>query len=263
MNIDDELRRLFDDERLDLAIRPGAEQRIVAGARRIRRRRFAAVTAAAVVAVVAVGSGIALAATSGQESLPPAISSTDPAPTTSSAPPSTTAPTSTTRPPTGPAGKVEDRKVSGSAERLSTSSTPKSYDLSVIGPNAFGPLTLGMSEEDALATGLVGAVETKDRSVCTRYTGTFGGSVLFSASYGLVRVSVTRPVASPDGIRFGSTVADVRAAYPDARDYNMGLKAGNFSFYIGGTSTPGDPWPETSKVVRIDIDVNHDCVSAI
>ncbi len=257
MNIDDELRRLCTDERLDLAIRPGAEQRIVAGARRIRRRRYVAATAGAVVAVVAIGSGIALAGTGGPESLPPAVSTTDPVPTTSAAPAPVT--TTTVRP---PAAKQEappsipDRTVEDTPP-----STPDQH-FAVIGPNSFGALTLGMPEDAALATGLVGGLVAEDGS-CSRYEGTFGGSVLVSRLHGLVGVRVTSPVASPEGIHLGSTVADVRAAYPDAWDFRMGLKAGNFGFVIGGSKGAYDPWPAASPVVRIDIEINSDCSFAL
>lgn len=261
MNIDDELRRLFADERLELAVRPGAEQRIVAGARRIRRRRYAAVTAAAVVAVLAVGSGIALAGTGGQESLPPAVSTTDPVPTTSA----TSPPATTSTRPSPPAAKnttppsVPDRKVDETAEPPPTQEKP---NLPVIGPDSFGSLTLGMSADAALATGLLGQAEADD-GACIRYAGTFGGNVLVSAKLGLVRIGVTSPVATPAGIRLGSTVAEVRAAYPNAWDYRMGLKAGNFGFIVGGPNGAYDPWPETSQVVRIDIAIESDCALAL
>lgn len=263
MNIDDELRRLFADERLELAVRPGAEQRIVAGARRIRRRRYAAVTAAAVVAVVAIGGGIALAGPGGQGSLPPAVSTTDPVPTTSPAPPSTTTrpPASTkpttTSPPAAAPGEIEKGKVGD------TPASPAGHeDFPVIGPDSFGPLTLGMSADDALATGLLGEVVAED-GACSRYAATFGGNVLLSKKLGLVRVGVTSPVATPAGIHLGSTVAEVRAAYPDAWDYRMGLKAGNFSFYVGGSNPAYEAWPATSPVVRIDITIESDCALAL
>lgn len=78
MDLDEELRRLFDDlsdgDRLDIRIRPGAERAVLAGVRRVRRRRCLA--AGAVALVVLVGGGIAAAASGTAHSLSPAESST-------------------------------------------------------------------------------------------------------------------------------------------------------------------------------------------
>ena len=263
MNVDDELRRLFADDRLDIAVRPDAEQVIVAGARRLRRRRFVTATAGAVaVAVMLVGTGIALAGTGAQESLPPAVSTTTPPPTTSEAPPTTTQPPavrkkSSESATTPPATDVEETRKSPSSKP-----PPPAYSLDMILPRNFGPLWLEMSERDALATGLLGAVEGTD-GTCTRYAGTFGGHVLVSANLGIVRIGVTAPVSNPEGIHIGSTVGEVRTAYPVVTDYRMGLKTQTYSFIISG---PGDyytPWPDTSPVERIDIDVMSDCANAL
>ena len=262
MNVDDELRRLFADDRLDIAVRPDAEQVIVAGARRLRRRRNVAATAGAVaVAVVLVGTGIALAGPGAQESLPPAVSTTTPPPTTSEAPATTTKPPavrkksakSATNP---PATVVEEAKETPSSK------PPPQYDLDMLLPRNFGPLWLEMGAQEALDTGLLGAVEGTD-GTCTRYAGTFGGHVLVSANLGIVRIGVTAPVSNPEGIHIGSTVGEVRKAYPVVTDYRMGLKTQTYSFIIGG---PGDyytPWPDTSPVERIDIDVTSDCANAL
>ncbi|MGH3876108.1 MAG: hypothetical protein ACRDSK_03630 [Actinophytocola sp.] len=263
MNVDDELRRLFHDDRLDVAVRPDAEQLIVAGARRVRRRRFATATAGAVaVAVVLVGGGIALAGTGAQESLPPAVSTTTPPPTISDAPVTTTEPPAVRKKSANTAKTPPPATEAGEKSETTSSKPPPAYSLDTILPRNFGPLWLEMSEQKALATGLLGAVEGTDGK-CTRYTGTFGGHVLVSANLGIVRIGVTAPVATPEGIHISSTVGDVRTAYPVVTDYRMGLKTQTFSFIIGG---PGDyytPWPDTSPVERIDIDMTSDCANAL
>jgi len=266
MNIDDELRRLFDDERLDLAIRPGAEQQIVAGARRIRRRRFATATACGIVALVVVGGGIALAGTGGQESLPPAVSTTDPVPTTSSAAPSTTAPTSTTRPPSTPTGTIEDAKIADTTAPESTATTPVYY-FDVIDSWSYGPLELLMSGPDALDTGLLGAVVFADER-CARYTATYGGDVVVSKRYGVVAIRVTRPVTAPEGIHIGSTVAEIKTTYPQAVEDRNGLHIGGApvvtGFSIAGSKASyEEPWSDDALVDRIEIGTTKtDCANA-
>jgi hypothetical protein len=129
-------------------------------------------------------------------------------------------------------------------------------------PRNFGPLWLEMSGQEALATGLLGAVEGTDGS-CTRYAGTFGGHVLVSAKHGIVRIGVTAPVTNPEGIHIGSTVGDVRTAYPVVTDYRMGLQTQTYTFIIGGPGDYYSPWPDTSPVERIDITTASDCSNAL
>lgn len=261
MNIDDELRRLFADDRWDIAVRPDAERVIVAGARRIRRRRRVAATAGAVAVAVVLGSGIALAGSGDRESLPPAVSTTTTPPTTPEAPVTTTMPPSTGKPPVSPPAA----KTTGT--RVPTTSTPPSYSLDVIDPWTYGPLRLSMSEQDALATGMLGAVRVQD-TFCTRYTGTFGGTVTVSNKHGVVRVVVTRQVATSQGIHIGSTVADARAAYPGIADYRMGLYAttepGVLAFWVAGPNEVGAPWPDTRVIDHIEIGASRsDCALAL
>ncbi|MET1076288.1 MAG: hypothetical protein ABWY11_26835, partial [Umezawaea sp.] len=62
MDLDDELRRLFRDERLDIQVKPGADQAVVTGARKVRRKRMMLASAGGTFAVAAlVAGGIALA----------------------------------------------------------------------------------------------------------------------------------------------------------------------------------------------------------
>jgi len=76
MDLEDELKRLFADERLTVQVPADAEKTVVAGAKRIRRRRPALVSAAGVVAAAAVVTGTLM--------LP---HGPDPAPTIAGAPP--------------------------------------------------------------------------------------------------------------------------------------------------------------------------------
>jgi hypothetical protein len=272
MNIDDELRRLFADERLDLAIRPDAEQRIVAGARRLRRRRYVAATACAVVTAVLIGGGIALAGTGGQQSLPPAVSTTEPVPTASSAPPSTTTPPTTTRPPAGttgpasPTGTIEDAKIADTTTSETATGGPV-YHFDKMDSWSYGPLELQMSGTDARATGLLGAVLLADER-CATYEATYGGNVVVSKRYGVVAIRVSRPVSDPEGIHVGSTVAEVKAMYPQAVEDRNGLhRAGppvTTRYFVAGSKAGyEEPWPADALVDRIAIELTTtDCANA-
>lgn len=263
MNIDEELGRLFADDRLDIPVRPGAEHAIVAGARRVRRHRAVATAASVVAVALVLGSGIALAAGGDRQTLPPAESTTTtPSTTTGEAPTSTTSPPrSKAKPSTRTAAAPPAAGTEEPTRKPAPPPPPGRFDLLL--PTSYGPLALGMSEEEALATGMLGAVEATDGDTCTRYPGTFGGNVLVSANHGVVRVSVTSPVSTPEGIHQGSAVADIRAAYPTATDYRMGLTAGTFSFIIGGPGDYYEQWPDDGPVVRIDITTTSDCALAI
>jgi hypothetical protein len=261
MNLDEELHRLFADERLDLAVRPGAERTILAGARRIRRRRFVVSTAAVVAVGMLVGGGIALAGSGGPESLPPARTP-DPvvAPTTTTAPPVTTTspPPVTSR--TVPA--VPDTKVTSETSVV----TAEAFSANTITPRTYGPLRLGMRGPAAHDTGLLGAVQMSDEW-CVKYAATYGGSVVVSEKYGVVAIRVTRQVSTAKGIHIGSTVAEVKAAYPNAVEYRDGLyvptDVGMMGFFVGGVHMHHTPWPDTGVIERIEIGANKsDCALA-
>jgi hypothetical protein len=244
MNLDDELRRLFADERLDLAVRPDAELTIVAGARRIRRRRFVAGTVAAVAVAMVVGSGIALAGAAGPESVPAARTADPVVPTTM-----TTVPTTTTTPVTSATSGDE---------------APE-YALDTIGPWTYGPLRLSMSEAQARDTGLLGAVEVTGE--CVKYRATYGGDVVVSKKYGVVIIRVSRPVSTAKGVHVGSMIAEVKAAYPGFMETRDGLQtetgAGFMTFAVGGSNMHGTSWPDTGVVERIVIGSSHsDCALA-
>ncbi|HWO64846.1 MAG TPA: hypothetical protein VNO31_32890, partial [Umezawaea sp.] len=96
VDLDDELRRLFQDQRLDIPVKPGADHAVVTGARRVRRRRVALASAGSAFAVAAlVAGGVALAGLGGTASMPPAGST-----------PSTVTRTVTVEPSTSVSGSV-------------------------------------------------------------------------------------------------------------------------------------------------------------
>ncbi|GIE34659.1 hypothetical protein Ait01nite_077040 [Actinoplanes italicus] len=101
----------------------------------------------------------------------------------------------------------------------------------MLGPNGLGGLKLRMTPEQAEATGLIEGYEVED------FTGncgvarlrTTGDNVHFTPNLGLSGIEAPDGVRTPEGIRTGSTVNEVKAAYPNweailtgddnARDY--------------------------------------------
>ncbi|WP_436493084.1 hypothetical protein [Actinokineospora sp. HUAS TT18] len=228
MNIDDELQRLFADDRLDVPVRSGATEAVVAGARRVRRRRVA-MSAAGGAAALSVLAGSAFILAGGQpesQSVPgdgvSIAATTTSAVTTSEAPTSTQVPTS-----------ASSGTRTGTVTKKTTPSTTKpfqpenEYDGTMpFGPMEYLDLRLGMTAAEAEATGLItpNAQPTSSKG-CKGYD--YKGapkeaahySVLISPKYGLVRMAngVTRPV-TPENIILGSSEADLKKAYPTSVD---------------------------------------------
>lgn len=265
MDLDDELRKLFADDRLDVPVRPEADRAVVSGARRARRRRAGVVfsggmltVATMVVAGTAFGVGgdapahapLAAAESSGltTTTTPPPSSTTAviertmtlaPPPATSTEPTHTTPPTTTTASAAPP-----------------TKAKPPTNPLA-FGPTTVGPLRLGISVDDAVATGLIqpNAVPA-DAAGCQGYdwTGQPGApshySLLFSPRYGLVRIGGRADAETPEGIYAGSAADDVRAVYPDQAKPHMGRNE-----WV--TPVPGNPganyWLVLSKNVVTDV----------
>ncbi|HEX2131896.1 MAG TPA: hypothetical protein VHH15_10060 [Actinophytocola sp.] len=253
--LDAELRRLFADERLDLPVRADAEVVIVAGARRVRRRRRLTATAGVLMVAVLVGSGIAVAANGHRESLPPA----EPTTTTT-----TTTTTGTTRAPT--------RETVPSREEPpeQTVDPPPPLTDATLTRSGYGPFGLGTSTDDALATRLLTLLAPGGN--CARYTISGGGEVVLSDRFGVVEVTVPERVRTPEGLGAGSTVGEVRAAYPWAWDHRDGLSAevtegadARYQFVTVEVVPPaGEPVPETHVVGRLAL-VSHanDCALAL
>ncbi|NIH78764.1 hypothetical protein [Amycolatopsis viridis] len=233
MNVEDELSRLFQDERLDVAVRPDAEQLVVAGARRRRHRRTAAAVTGGALAMVALTAiGIALAGVDGgrMDTLPATNPPIPAVPTTAASVPGEPVfppPSSNAVPPSASGGAMSSSAtVPGSGSRTpapSSSSAPASKQRPAstdptIGPSGWGRLVLGMSEAQAVATDEFDMSEGVSGSPCHRYWLRNGGSspVDISPSYGVARISAKPGVTTPEGIGVGSTDDEVMAAYPSA-----------------------------------------------
>ncbi|SDN28517.1 hypothetical protein [Allokutzneria albata] len=216
MSLDQELRRLFDDERLGLPVRPDAEQTVLRGvSRRRARRRTLAVGGAAVAVVAALSGGIALSGFGRTASAPPA---------------------------------TEQPDRSGAPETVD----PVADD-TTFGPHGLGRLKLGMSEAEAVATGLIKANSKPDsEGGCRGYN--YAGenirygyySLLFSAKHGLVRLEATPGAKTPEGIGIGSRLGELNRVYTGNK-----VKHGAVGERV--TDVPGNPKANYWVIVRNDV----------
>jgi hypothetical protein len=236
-----ELRRLLADTRLEVPTRDGAEEAVVAGARRIRRRRAALATAGgALTAALLVAGSLALTelpSRPGQVALPVAT-----APATSAEPSSPAMSSATSAPEGAPPGVAESTGQAGTpsdqppvrpSSSRSSAADSRSVDRgplimgAVLGPDGYGKLKLGMSFQEAAATGLLAGAGTPP-SGCTVYRLSEGTSVISSVSIsptkGIVRFTAGG-AHTPQGIKAGATLAQVRAAYPDLAKGSPGYTA--------------------------------------
>jgi hypothetical protein len=116
----------------------------------------------------------------------------------------------------GPAGSAPATPVS------STSAVPSAV---VLGPAGLGGLTLGMTREQAAATGLVAPFTQQNGpgESCAwvshlRDAPAAIGSVHHSNAMGIAAIEAYGDIATPQGIKVGSKLADVRRAYPKWSD---------------------------------------------
>ncbi len=230
-DLDDELRRLFSDDRLDVHATPDAADAVLRGADRRRRRRRAVTTSFAVVALVGAGIGLT--------QLRPATDHTagdllpTSTPTTSSNPPSSSASTvyvttivTVEAPPVNPTGgnPGNSNPTAGNTSKPSSTTTPPPPPPSE--PGKFGKLSLAMPAADALKTGSLVEPGTPSGS-CTTYATTTvpdSDAVVISPAQGIVRITLPSYAKTGKSVGAGSTVADVKAAYPTATQNGSELR---------------------------------------
>ena len=211
--VDDELRRLFADERLDLPVSRDADAAVVAGARRRRRNRMALATAGGVVPVLAIV--FAGATLSGLVHPTGRVSAAGPVLSTTAV--TTTSPTPVT--------------------------TPTQVDpMTVLGPYGVADLRLGMSWKQALDSGELRQSAAVSSAGCLRYTVLIEpiekptgapnlpatttdapgsavpmdvAEVVVSVHDGVVQVIAGPRLRTPEGIGVGSTRDALADAYPE------------------------------------------------
>lgn len=120
-----------------------------------------------------------------------------------------------------------------------TGSAEPTRPLPPITQDGMGELTLGMSRDDALATGQITGDGMDSAGDC-RYYPLVGdhGAVVISPSDGLMYLEVPPRGRTPEGIGAGSTAAEVEAAYPDVEvddeERAMMMKVDEYEFTLLG-----------------------------
>ncbi|WP_020668946.1 hypothetical protein [Amycolatopsis nigrescens] len=229
-DLDTELRRLFGDDRLGMHPRAGADQAIVAGARRIRRRRKVVTASGGALGVaILVAGGLVLGGYRPGQPLPPVaepaapvvdgttITPPPPAPPPVAQPPveapsPTQAPAHTPAPPTSGTTATDTKVVP--TFKVPVMAGP------ALGPDGYKTLRLGMSYEQAKATGALDD-GTPPAAECQSYRLKEGANeismVTISPNKGVVLFEAAR-AHSPAGIAVGSPETALKQAYPSWND---------------------------------------------
>lgn len=101
----------------------------------------------------------------------------------------------------------------------SPSTIPVPPGTPVVGPTGYKKIDLGMTEKQALATGMLGSLPPNGRHHCVQYPFKGGsvadGAVLISPDDGVVLITPPKGARTPEGIGIGSPLADVTQVYPE------------------------------------------------
>jgi hypothetical protein len=175
---------------------------------------------------------------------------TTPTTSTPAATPAVTTPAGTPPAGTTPAGTTTSgTTTSGAPSRSPSASTvlPPRFRL-VLGPDGLGGLRLRMTREQAEATGMIEGYEVEDfigNCGVSRLRG-FGNTVYFTPGLGLSSIHAPDGVRTPEGIRAGSTVKELKAAYPT---WEAILTGDDDAHDYGWVDTPGN----SKNAYRIDV----------
>lgn len=241
-DLESDLRRLFDDERLTVRVAPGARDAVIAGARRVRRRRDMAIAGSGLaVAAVVVAGGVMLIGPQGADQQAnvaapgteatlstAASSSAKPKPSRSRVEKEPQQPEQLEVPDSAPAKKPPPKQPSRTPEfRVPTTPAVTSGP---IGPTGWARIQLGMSYEDVQQAGYL-AEDAAPPQGCTSYpltAGTDQVSTVVISEAGVGRIVAGANGRTPEGIGIGTPLEQLQNTYP------------------GGTSAEGEYRVDTS-----------------
>jgi hypothetical protein len=209
-----------------------------------RRQRAGMLTAGLAVVLIAAGIPVGAAFMTRSEGAPAAHTTVAPTPSVT---PEVVAPTTPAPPSSAP--------TSSAAATLTATPEPDSA-APVLGPDGLGSLKLGMSRDEAEATGLVGPFRNEPNSdQCLWRSALTGapadeGVVLHSETLGVATIDAYPGVRTPEGITFGSSLAAVRSAYPGFHMFDPTAVDSNLQTGRGYSPVPGN----SEAVYRIVVD---------
>lgn len=125
---------------------------------------------------------------------------------------------------------------STSAAPESTTSVKPMPEPKVLGPTGLGALKLGMTADQAYATGVVAKPIGSKGCDLRAVLATGKGVVRFDESDRVSAIPAMGDTATPEGIRLGSTVKQLMAAYPGYRAVDRNMEADD----RGYTDVPGN-----------------------
>jgi hypothetical protein len=133
----------------------------------------------------------------------------------------------------GDSGQQGALSGSASAGSSSAKGEPKS---TVLAPNTWHEVKLGMTEQQAKDAGLLGELTNNSPEGCKAFTlkESPDMTVLIAPKEGIYVIDPGPTAKTPEGIGVGSTDAEVRKAYPQAKEFRGGLSAGEYEIRIDG-----------------------------
>jgi hypothetical protein len=106
------------------------------------------------------------------------------------------------------------RSTAASATPSATPTGAASKEAVRLGPLGYGALRLGMTKEQALATGLLNPFAASEGCAGASIKGG-GGEALLSPTLGIAAIQAGAQVATPEGVRIGTSLSVLRRTYPD------------------------------------------------
>jgi hypothetical protein len=118
-----------------------------------------------------------------------------------------------------------------------------------LGPTGFGKVKIGMSVDEAAATGELKKVDRVEEGCGYSALKTANVKITHSTDRGVVYIPASGRTATPEGIRVGSTLAEVEEAYSD---FNVRAIHAEGGFDGTGTAYAGNQDKHTIVHYRFD-----------